>query len=319
VKLPAELAAGVRAGDRGAIARAITLLESRLESDGATAEWLLKELYSAAGRALRVGVTGAPGVGKSTLLDALGAQALAGGRRVGVLAVDPTSRRRGGSLLGDRVRMTRLAEADSAFVRASPSGGAEGGLGRRTREALVVLEAAGFDLIFLESVGVGQNELTIVDAVDLVVVVLMAGAGDDVQGMKRGVLEHADLVVFNKADGPNAADTERARDELSALFSWMRSDRTPVLSASALEQRGVFELFAAIETRARELEASGELELRRKAQRRTWFRAALVERVLARTEADPERARVRRELESAVEQGELLPPLAARQLVDSAE
>jgi LAO/AO transport system kinase len=313
-----SLAAGVRAGDRRALSRAITLIESRRSDDAQAAESLLAELYSARCRALRVGVTGAPGAGKSTLLDALGVLGLERGRQVGVLAVDPTSRLRGGSVLGDRLRMTRLASAERAFVRASPSGGAEGGLGRRTREALVLLEAGGFDLIFLESVGIGQNELSIVDVVDVVLLVLLAGAGDEVQGMKRGLLEHADLVVFNKADGAQANDAERARDELSSLFAWMRAEPTPVLSASALQGRGTAELFDGIERRARELEQSGELERRRAAQRRSWFRAAVEERVLARTELDSELHRARRELERAVDAGQVAPPIAARQLLDSA-
>jgi LAO/AO transport system kinase len=313
-----ELAAGVRAGDRRALSRAITLIESRRRDDAQAAESLLAELYSGTRRALRVGVTGAPGAGKSTLLDALGALGLKRGRQVGVLAVDPTSRQRGGSVLGDRLRMTRLASAERAFVRASPSGGAEGGLGRRTREALVLLEAAGFDLIFLESVGVGQNELSIVDVVDVVLLVLLAGAGDEVQGMKRGLLEHADLVVFNKSDGARASDAERARDELSSLFAWMRAEPTPVFSASALENRGTDELFDGIERRARALEQSGELERRRAAQRRSWFRAAIEERVLMRTDIDAELHLARRELERAVDAGQLAPPIAARQLLDSA-
>lgn len=317
-----ELAAAVRAGERRAVARAITLVESQRREDFARAESLLADLYSVLGRerprALRIGLTGAPGVGKSTLLDALGAVALSRSFRVGALAVDPTSRRHGGSLLGDRLRMTRLSAADAAFVRASPSGGAEGGLGRRTREALVVLEAAGFERIFVESVGVGQNELSLVDVADVTVVVLMAGAGDEVQAMKRGLLEHADLVVFNKADGPRLPEAERARDELAALFSWMRREATPVFDVSALDDRGVPELFDAIEARFAALESSGELERRRRDQLARWFRAAVEERLLARLAERPEMLRVRAELERAVESGRIAPPLAAHQFVDPA-
>lgn len=310
------LAAGVRAGDRRALSRAITLVESRRGDDSEQAAALLAELYPATGRALRVGVTGAPGVGKSTLLDALGMQAVAAGGRVGVLSIDPSSQLRGGSLLGDRVRMARLSSSDAAFIRASPSGGASGGLGPRTREALVLLEAAGFDPIFVESVGVGQGELAVTEVCDLVMVVQIGGAGDEVQGMKRGLLEHADLVVFNKADGPQAAATERAARELASLLEWMRPGQSRVELVSALEGRGIDGLYRALlEERAR-LTESGELRERRRAQRRSWLSQALEELVIARQSRDPELDRARRELERAVEEGELAPPLAARQLLE---
>jgi LAO/AO transport system kinase len=311
----AALASGVKARERGAIARAITLLESRRPEHAAAAEELLAELYPESGRAVRIGVTGAPGVGKSTLVDALGAHALSTRRRVGVLAIDPTSAVRGGSLLGDRLRMARLGASEQAFVRASPSGGAEGGLGRRTREGLIVLDAAGFDMILLESVGVGQGELAVTEAVDVVLAVAIAGAGDDVQGMKRGLLEHADVVVFNKCDGPNAAQVERARDELAGLFAWMRPEAR-VLAVSSLEGSSVPELFEELLRRHRELEQSGELFSRRERQRCRWFEAALRERLLERLRADPALEAERRLLEQSVADGRIVPPRAARLLLE---
>lgn len=309
------LAAGVRAGDRRALSRAITLVESRRRDDREQAVELLAELYPATGRALRVGVTGPPGVGKSTLVDALGMQAIGAGHRVGVVSVDPTSHLRGGSLLGDRVRMERLSSSEATFIRSSPSGGASGGLGRRTRETLVLLEAAAFDLIFVESVGVGQGEIAVTEVSDLVVVVQIAGAGDEVQGMKRGLLEHADLVVFNKADGALAAATERAARELASLLEWMRPGQGRVELVSALEGRGVEDLYRALLAERARLSESGDLAERRRAQRRRWLSQAIEELLIARHASDPELDRSRRELERAVEEGELAPPLAARQLL----
>jgi LAO/AO transport system kinase len=309
------LADGVRAGDRRALSRAITLVESRRRDDAEQAEALLAELYPAIGRALRVGVTGPPGVGKSTLLDALGMHAVGAGQRVGVMSVDPTSHRRGGSLLGDRVRMARLSQSDGAFIRASPSGGAVGGLGRRTREALVLLEAAGFSLIFVESVGVGQGEIAVTEVSDLVLLVQTAGAGDDVQGMKRGLLEHADVVVFNKAEGPQAAVAERAARELASLLEWMRPGQSRVELVSALEDRGIDGLYRALLEEQARLTESGELAERRRAQRRIWLSQAIEELAIARQSRDPDLDRARRELERAVEEGELAPPLAARQVL----
>jgi len=309
------LVEGVRKGDRLALSRAITLVESRRREDAGPAEALLAELYPASGTALRVGVTGAPGVGKSTLLDALGMHAVAAGQRVGVMSVDPTSHRRGGSLLGDRVRMARLSLSDAAFIRASPSGGARGGLGRRTREALVLLEAAGYGLIFVESVGVGQGEIAITEVCDLVVVVQIAGTGDEVQGMKRGLLEHADIVAFNKADGPRASVTSSAARELASLLEWMRPGQSRVEIVSALEGLGIDALHRALlEVHAR-LSESGELRERRRVQRRSWLSQAIEELALARQSRDPDLERARRELERRVEEGELAPPLAARQVL----
>jgi len=263
---------------------------------------------------MRLGVTGPPGAGKSTLIDALGCAAIARGHRVGVLAIDPTSQKSGGSLLGDRTRMARLGAAPEAFVRPSPSSGAQGGLGRRTREAMLVLEAAGYDRIIVESVGVGQGELGVTEVSDVVLVVLIAGAGDDVQGIKRGVLEHADVVAFSKADGANLERTLSAASELESLLTLLRGS-VRVLASSALENRGIEELDALLEQRVVALYADGSREARRRAQRQAWFRAAILESLGDRVADDPELWAERARLEAKVESGELLPPMAARELV----
>lgn len=312
----AELAGGVLAGDRRSLARAITLLESTLPSEQRLAEELLAALYPSTGRALRLGITGVPGAGKSTLVEALGLHAIERGRSVGVLAIDPSSVKSGGSVLGDRARMVELGRSPRAFVRASPSSAAAGGVAPRAREALIALEAGGHDLVIVETVGTGQSELGVVELVDVVVLVLLAGAGDDVQGIKRGILEHADVLVFNKADGDGRVLAEAARGQLAALFSWLRKDQPAVLLASAREGAGVAELFSAVEARFAALSRSGALEQRRVAQRRAWLESALDDALRARLSREPGVAeRLSRAL-SAVERGELLPPLAARQVLE---
>jgi LAO/AO transport system kinase len=214
--------------------------------------------------------------------------------------------------------MTELSRAPEAFVRPSPSSGATGGLSRRTREALVVLEAGGFDVLIVETVGTGQAEVAVTELVDVLVVVLLAGAGDDVQGVKRGLLEHADLVVFNKADGENLPLVNAARDQLSSLYHWMRKGRAPsVLASSARENRGVEELWQLVEQRFQSLLGDGELERRRRAQRRAWFERALEEALLARFSSSAAAAARLELLTEAVESGQILPRAAARQLLES--
>lgn len=312
----ALVADGVRRAERRAIAKAITLVESDHPEDELAAAALLAELAPTARRALRLGVTGAPGVGKSTLIDALGVRAVAEARRVAVLAIDPSSVRTGGSLLGDRTRMGRLATSEQAFVRPSPSSGAQGGIGPRTREAVIVLEAAGYDVVIIETVGVGQGELAVTDVADVLLVLWMAGAGDDVQGIKRGILEHADLVAFTKADGPNGDSARAERDRLHGLFSMLRRDAPTVLAVSALSAEDVQSLWRATLERLEVLERTGELAQRRRAQRRAWFQSALQQALAARVTRDSALSSERAKLEAAVERGELLPVLAAKQLIE---
>jgi LAO/AO transport system kinase len=312
----AELARHVLAGDRRSIARAITLMESTRPGDSALAEELLSLLYPSTGRALRLGIAGLPGAGKSTLVDALGRRAIEAGRAVGVLAIDPSSAKSGGSVLGDRTRMVELGRSARAFVRPSPSSGAGGGIAPRAREALIVLEAGGNDLVIVETVGTGQSELGVLELVDISVLVLISGGGDDVQGIKRGILEHADVVVFNKADGSGLGPATAARDQLSALFSWMRSDEPLVASLSAREGTGVAELWTHVEQRFSALMAAGVIARRRAAQRRAWLTSALETALRARLSASAASAARLAEALGAVERGELLPPIAARRLVD---
>lgn len=311
---PEALAEAVRRGERRAVAKAITLVESTRGEDADAAERLLTELFPFTGRALRVGVSGVPGAGKSTLIDALGLSAVSAGHRVGVLTVDPSSRVSGGSILGDRTRMARLGQSERAFVRPSPSAGASGGLSLHTREAALVLDAAGYDLLIIETVGVGQAEVQISELSDLVVLVLLAGAGDEVQAMKRGILEHADVIVFNKADGENAAAARAARDEMSAALAWVRKQPPPVFAVSAREGEGVQALFEAIREQSTRAESDGSLDRRRREQRKRWLDEVIERELYARFESRVDAAR-KRELTEAVARGELLPLRAAHALL----
>ena len=216
----ADYVEGVKAGDRSILARAITLVESTKAEHRALAQTVLQDLLPATGQAIRLGITGVPGVGKSTTIDQLGINLIEAGKKVAVLAVDPTSKRTGGSILGDKTRMTRLAQSANAFIRPSPTSGTLGGVARKTRETMALAEAAGFDVIIVETVGVGQSETTVADMVDFFLVLLLAGGGDDLQGIKKGIIEIADMIAINKADGDNVARAEAAAAEYrAALFS----------------------------------------------------------------------------------------------------
>jgi LAO/AO transport system kinase len=316
-----ELAAKLRAGERAALARAITLVESRRPADRAAADRLLKLILPHSGGAWRVGVSGVPGAGKSTLLDRLGLFAVTQGRRVAVLAVDPSSTVSGGSILGDKTRMPGLAQSDRSFIRPSPSGGKLGGIAERTREALLLCEAAGYDLVFVETVGVGQAEHAVRDMVDTFLVVLLAGAGDELQGMKRGILELCDVVAVNKADGDNLLPSERAAAELGSALDLLRSSVrawTPkVVPVSALEGRGLDELWNELEAHRSRLEESGELDRERARQSRAWLWALVEERLKERLLSEPRIAAMLGDLESAVERGELSAREAAERVLEA--
>jgi LAO/AO transport system kinase len=313
------LAQRVRDGDRRALARAITLIESKRPDHQEQAEQLLERLLPATGDAVRLGISGTPGAGKSTLIEALGAHLIEHGHKVAVLAVDPSSRRSGGSILGDKTRMQRLAQAPQAFIRPSPAGATLGGVTRRTREAALACEAAGFDVIVIETVGVGQSETAVADMVDGFVLLLAPGGGDELQGIKRGIIELADLVVITKADGELRAAAMRARADYRAALQLLRpasAGWTPeVLTCSALEGEGVAAVWQAVRRHRAALEASGDLAAKRQRQILSWLAAEVQAGLLEALRADPATRRLLAELEQAVAAGRMLPPEAARALV----
>ncbi|GBD42873.1 putative GTPase [bacterium HR40] len=310
---------GVRAGDRAILSRAITLLESRRADDRTLADALIAALLPYAGGAHRIGITGPPGVGKSTLLDTLGLRLLEQGHRLAILAVDPTSLRTGGSILGDKTRMANLAGRPEAFVRPSPSGGALGGVARSTRETILLCEAAGFDLVFVETVGVGQSEAMVAGMVDFFLVLALPGAGDELQGLKKGVLELADAIAVTKADGEGRSRAEQAarqlRDALALLTAGESGWRPPVLCVSGRTGEGLDDLWQTI-LRHRELGVSSSaFERRRREQRIAWFRQALEMRLERLLREDPAIARRLPQVEAAVAAGDVVPPVAAETLV----
>jgi LAO/AO transport system kinase len=314
----ASLAAGVTRGDRRALARAITLIESERDEDRGRADELIALLAPAQGRALRVGVTGPPGAGKSTLIDALGRLLIARGERVAVLAVDPSSPLGGGSILGDKTRMGRLGGEGASFIRPSPSRGALGGIGPHTADAMLLCEAAGYSVVLVETLGTGQGEYGVAELCDALVLVLLAGAGDEIQGMKRGTVELADVVLVNKADGDGRAAAEQAAGELEgALGLFARATgrgSTRVLRVSALEERGLDELWTAVEAAVAAARDSGALAARRAEGAKRAF-AAAVERALERELTSVELASERQRLEAEVLAGRLTPRAAANALV----
>ncbi len=317
-----ELQAGVRAGDRGALGRAITLVESSRADDQAHARELIERLLPYTGASLRVGITGVPGAGKSTFIEALGARLTAQTRppsKVAVLAVDPSSVRTGGSILGDKTRMQELARNPLAFVRPSPSRGSLGGVARRTREAILLCEAAGHEIVIVETVGVGQSETMVAGMVDVFVVLLLAGAGDELQGIKRGILELADVVAINKADGENEKAAELARLEYERALRLMPRGRPnwtpPVITCSGLRGDGVEALWAAVE-RCRETSIqTGEWERHRAAQRVEAMWRAIEWGMMEALRADGTLAQRIVELEQLVRDGKVSPDHAAIELL----
>jgi len=310
---------GVRACDRGLLAQAVTLIESRDADDGALAQALLNRLLPATGQAYRVGITGVPGVGKSTFIDELGMRLLARGKRVAVLAIDPSSQVSGGSILGDKTRMARLSLEPAAFIRPSPSGLSPGGVARRTRETMLLCEAAGFDAILVETVGVGQGETAVADMVDFFLVLVLPGSGDELQGIKKGVFELADALAVNKADGDGAA---RARIALADLRSALRylprrhADwQTRALAISGQTGAGLDELWDVIAEHHRALTASGALSLRRAEQQRIWMWTLIRERLETRLRASAAVRAVLPRLEADVQAGSITSTAAADELL----
>jgi len=316
---PAQLADELRAGDRRALGRAITLVESSHPGDREPANRLLELLTPHSGGSIRVGISGVPGVGKSTFIESLGNLLIDQGRRVAVLAVDPSSALSGGSILGDKTRMETLSRRLEAFIRPSPAGGTLGGVTRNTRETVLLVEAAGFDVVIVETVGVGQSETAVADMTDLFLLLLLPGGGDELQGIKRGIVEMADLIVVNKADGNLEAAAERAAaDYRSALrFLRPRSVRweVPVATCSALEGRGIDHIWSLIGEFRATMSASGDLQANRAAQARRWLWSETAENLMARLREDPAVRQRIVALEEAVSAGRISPRVAAEQLV----
>ncbi|MSO76687.1 MAG: methylmalonyl Co-A mutase-associated GTPase MeaB [Alphaproteobacteria bacterium] len=314
-------ARAIVAGDRRALARAITLIESTRADHRRRAEALLDALLPHTGRSIRLGISGPPGVGKSTFIDALGRHLIALGRRVAVLAVDPSSKVSGGSILGDKTRMAHLTESRTAFVRPSPTAGTLGGVARRTREAMLACEAAGFDAILVETVGVGQSETAVADMVDMFMLLLLPAGGDELQGIKRGIVEMADLLVVNKADGELAEAAKRTAGDYASAVHMLRPASThwsvPVLTCSALNATGIDAVWAAVERYVAALAKSGEIERRRARQSREWLWNEVNETLRAALKAHPGVRAMVGELEAKVTAGTLAPPAAARLLLDA--
>lgn len=314
------LAAALRSGSRAALARAITLVESHAAPHREAADALLAELMPESGHSIRIGISGAPGAGKSTLIDSLGLRFIERGSRVAVLAVDPSSALTGGSILGDKTRMENLARADAAFIRPSPTGGILGGVAARTPETILLCEAAGFDVVIVETVGTGQSELALRSLVDFFLLLLIAGAGDELQGIKKGVVEIADALVVNKADGDNMAAAEAARTNFQGALRYVAPATagwaTPTLTASALTGRGIDEILKAVDDFVLTTKASGLFAERRQSQRREWLHAALERQLIERARNHPALRAALPKLEDAVVKGEMPPALAAAKLLN---
>jgi LAO/AO transport system kinase len=314
-----EYERGVRACDRGVLAQAVTLIESRDASDGALAQELLARLLPATGGAHRVGITGVPGVGKSTFIDELGMRLLARGKRVAVLAIDPSSQVSGGSILGDKTRMARLSLEPAAFIRPSPSSLSPGGVARRTRETMLLCEAAGFDVILVETVGVGQGETAVADMVDFFLVLVLPGSGDELQGIKKGVFELAETLAVNKADGDGATRARLALSELRSALRYLPRRRASwqprALAISGQTGAGLDELWAIIEEHRALLEGSGELATLRAEQQRTWMWALIRERLETRFRSSAAVLAELPRLEAAVQAGTIPSTAAADELL----
>ena len=317
----ADYVRGIRAGDMTTLARAITLVESEARKHSDLAQEVLTALLPDTGGARRVGISGVPGVGKSTFIDAFGTMLTAQGLTVAVLAIDPSSSVSGGSILGDKTRMAKLSRDERAFIRPSPTSGTLGGVHRKTRETMLLCEAFGFDVVLVETVGVGQSETVVADMVDFYLVLMLAGAGDELQGIKRGILEVADMLAINKADGDNQVYAKRARREYETALHLMRgkggSWSPPVLTCSGLHGVGLEALWEKVEEHRATLSESGELEARRREQTVRWMWSMIEERLMTSLrEHDAVRAMLPA-MEGALRGGELTATRAARDILDA--
>jgi LAO/AO transport system kinase len=310
---------GVLAQNRRIVAKTITLIESSLPSHQEMAKAILDALLPNAGKAVRIGITGVPGVGKSTYIESFGLQLVKQGHRVAVLAVDPSSSKSGGSIMGDKTRMEKLSLEQQAFIRPSPTGGTLGGVARRTRETIVVCEAAGFDVIIVETVGVGQSETTVASMVDFFLVLMLAGAGDELQGIKKGILELADAIAINKADGNNIENAEKAKIEYEKALNLLTPSSSiwspSVLTCSAVTMEGIDAIWQTILDHRKKLEISGELSDKRRKQALDWMWALVEEGLIDRFYKNPEVEKSLPQIVKSVEKGKSGPTIAAQKLL----
>ncbi len=314
-----RLAGQVRSGDRRALAKAITLIESTRADHRARAAELIAALLPHTGDSVRLGITGVPGVGKSTFIEAFGLHLIEAGHRVAVLAIDPSSKRGGGSILGDKTRMESLARNAAAYIRPTPTGGTLGGVARRTREAMLACEAAGFDVVIVETVGVGQSETAVADMVDMFLLLLTPAGGDELQGLKKGIVELADMLVVNKADGDLAAAAGRTAGEYRAALHILKPTvpgwTPPVLQCSALDGTGIGKIWQEIEKFRETLSASGDLAARRRRQARAWMWSEVSDSLMAAFRRHPGVERQVAKMEASVTAGEIAPGTAAEALI----
>ena len=317
---PLQLADEIRRGNRTILSQAITLIESRLPAHREKAQEVIRLCLPDAGRAIRIGITGVPGVGKSSFIETIGSYLTARGHRLAVLAIDPSSEKSGGSILGDKTRMERLSADYHAFIRPSPSGGSLGGVARKTRENMVLCEAAGFDVIFIETVGVGQSEVAVHSMVDFFLLLMLAGAGDELQGIKRGIMEMADCIAITKADGSNTRACDlAAREYRNALHLFPKNENgwePRVLTVSAMENRGIEPLWSTIQEFEALTRENGHFEEKRRNQSRHWMMQSIQEQLIDRFYEDPGRREQIRQMEDQVLKGELTPFQAAQALMD---
>ncbi|MDE3060831.1 MAG: methylmalonyl Co-A mutase-associated GTPase MeaB [Pseudomonadota bacterium] len=312
-----SLASDILSGDRAALARAITLIESTREDHQREARDLLSQLWPKAGNSLRIGITGAPGVGKSTFIEALGLHIAAQGHRLAVLAVDPSSSVTGGSILGDKTRMGKLSQQENVFIRPTAAGGTLGGVARRTREAMLLCEASGYDVILIETVGVGQSETEVADMTDMLALLLSPGGGDELQGIKRGIVELADLLIVNKADGELAAQAKRTQADYAAALKLLHpAGRQPkVLTCSALHGEGLGDIWKTMEEFLQRMRDSGERAHYRALQAKSWMWKEIRETLLERFLQHPRMAAEIEQAEQMVMSGSIAPSDAAAQLI----
>jgi len=310
---------GVLANKRPLVAKTITMIESALPAHQKVAQTILEALIPESGNAARIGITGVPGVGKSTFIERFGMMLAEQGHHVAVLAVDPSSSRSGGSVMGDKTRMEKLSLHPRAYIRPSPSGGTLGGVAKKTRETMIVCEAAGFDVILVETVGVGQSETTVASMVDFFLVLMLAGAGDELQGIKKGVLELADAIAINKADGNNIQNAQEARQEYEAALSLLSPESkvwtVPVLTCSAVTMDGLKEIWETISDHRKKLSAAGQLADKRRRQATDWMRNLVEEGLKDQFYSNPHVKQRLAQITMAVESGATSPTAAAHELL----